>query len=304
MSVATMAASDDATAALRHCAAVTRREAGNFYWGIRLLPRPKFEALCAIYAFARRDRRHRRRDARRRDQTRRAGAGASGIEQLEGDTPGPVLTALAHVERSFPLPRQSFVDLIDGVQMDLAGTHYETFDQLVVYCRRVAGSIGRLCLAVFGAPDAKAASLADDLGVAMQLTNILRDVREDALNGRVYLPAEDLRRFAWPAEGGGDSAAIAARSPAAPGPLAELVHFEAARNREWFERGRQLLGLLDRRSAACVLAMSSIYARLLELIDARPERILEGRVRLSTRRKGRDRSSQPPEPTVSPTKSS
>jgi phytoene synthase len=282
VSVGTIAPSDDPAASLRHCAAVTRREAGNFYWGIRLLPRPKFEALCAIYAFAREiddigdgtlD------DATKLAELARA---RTAIEQLDGGTPGPVLTALAHVERSFPLPRQSFVDLIDGVQMDLAGTHYETFDELVVYCRRVAGSIGRLCLAVFGAPDAKAASLADDLGVAMQLTNILRDVREDALNGRVYLPAEDLRRFAWPAEGEGDSAAIAARSPAAPGPLAELVHFEAARNREWFARGRQLLGLLDRRSAACVLAMSSIYARLLELIDARPERILEGRVRLST----------------------
>jgi len=282
VSVATLAASDDAAAALRHCAAVTRREAANFYWGIRLLPRPKFEALCAIYAFAREiddigdgtlD------DATKLAELARA---RRGIEQVEDGAPGPVLSALAHVERSFPLPRQSFVDLIDGVQMDVAGTHYETFDELVVYCRRVAGSIGRLCLAVFGTADVKAASLADDLGVAMQLTNILRDVREDALNGRVYLPAEDLRRFAWPAEGGGDGAAIAARSPAAPGTLAELVHFEAARNREWFERGRQLLGLLDRRSASCVLAMSSIYARLLELIDARPERILEGRVRLST----------------------
>ncbi len=282
MSVATVAPSDDAAASRRHCAAVTRREAGNFYWGIRLLPRPKFEALCAIYAFAREI--DDIGDGTLDDTTKLAELARArmAIEQLDGGTPGPVLSALAHVERSFPLPRQSFVDLIDGVQMDVAGTHYETFDELVVYCRRVAGSIGRLCLAVFGAPDAKAASLADDLGVAMQLTNILRDVREDALNGRVYLPAEDLRRFAWPAEGGGDSAAIAARSPAAPGTLAELVHFEAARNREWFERGRQLLGLLDRRSAACVLAMSSIYARLLELIDARPERILEGRVRLST----------------------
>jgi phytoene synthase len=185
------------------------------------------------------------------------------------------------------LPLDAFVDLIDGVRMDVVGTRYERFDELVVYCRRVAGSIGRLCLAVFGSEHPEAAALADDLGVAMQLTNILRDVREDALNGRVYLPGEDLRRFGWPGGERGDAEAIAAVLPAAPGALAELVHFEAARNREWFERGSQLVSLLDRRSAACVIAMSRIYRNLLEHIDARPERILEGRVSLPVAVKAR-----------------
>jgi phytoene synthase len=287
VSVASPAGAIHADRAFRHCAEVTRREAGNFYWGIRLLPRPKFDALCAIYALAREiddigdgslaD------DAKLERLTQMRVA----IEQLDGSSPDPVLSAIAAVERSFPLPRASFVDLVDGVQMDVVGADYESFEDLVVYCRRVAGSIGRLCLAVFGGGDPQAAQLADDLGVAMQLTNILRDVREDALRGRVYLPAEDLRRFGWPSNTGGDASAIAAASAGTPGTLAELVGFEAARNREWFARGRQLVQRLDRRSGACVLAMSSIYADLLELIDARPQRILEGRVRLPTTAKAR-----------------
>jgi phytoene synthase len=288
MSVATATAPPSSADALAHCAEVTRREAANFYYGIRLLPRAKFDALCAIYAFAREV--DDIGDGSLEDGTKleRLASARAAIEQLDPRSADPVIAALAVVERSFPLPRGSFMDLVDGVQMDVVGTRYETFEDLVVYCRRVAGSIGRLCLAVFGSDaDERAGALADDLGVALQLTNILRDVREDALNGRVYLPAEDLRRFDWPGAGGGDAAAIAAASPGAPGAIAELVHFEAARNREWFERGGRLLELLDRRSGACVLAMSSIYARLLELIDAQPERILEGRVRLSGGAKAR-----------------
>ena len=281
MSAAALPARDSETAAaLRHCAAVTRREAANFYYGIRLLPRAKFDALCAIYAFAR--------------AVDDIGDGSLGneqkivdlarartaIEEMDGASQDPVIVALAGVEREFALPHDAFTDLIDGVRMDIAGTSYESFDELVVYCRRVAGSIGRLCLAVFGSRDRAADALADDLGVAFQLTNILRDVREDALNGRVYLPAEDLRRFGWPREGGGDAGAIAALSPGEPGRLAELVRFEAERNREWFVRGKGLIALLDRRSGACALAMSQIYEGVLGRIEARPERILEERVSL------------------------
>lgn len=277
----------DVAAALRHCAAVTRSEAANFYYGIRLLPRVKFDALCAIYAFARAV------DdigdgplapAEKIVQLDRARAS---VEQLEAVSEDPVIAALASVERNFPIPRDAFLDLIDGVQMDLAGTRYETFDELVVYCRRVAGSIGRLCLSVFGSGERGASALADDLGVALQLTNILRDVREDALNGRVYLPAEDLRRFRWPGVDGGEAQAIAAVAPSDSGRLAALVHFEAARNREWFARGNRLIAMLDRRSGACVLAMSRIYSGVLERIDARPERILEERVSLSPAAKTR-----------------
>jgi phytoene synthase len=274
------AGNGDAAEALRHCAAVTRREAANFYYGIRLLPRAKFEALCAIYAFARAVDDIGDGTLAPEQKIAELAAARHRIEEMDGAGEDPVITALARVERRFPLPRDAFIDLVDGVQMDLVGTTYEHFDELVVYCRRVAGSIGRLCLAVFGSADAAAGRLADDLGVALQLTNILRDVHEDARNGRVYLPAEDLRRFGWPSSDGGDATAVAAATAAEPGALAALVHFQAERNREWYSRGNQLIALLDRRSGACALAMSRIYSGVLERIDAHPQRILEGRVSL------------------------
>ena len=247
----------------RYCAQLTREQAANFYYGMRLLPARKRAALFAIYAFARRvddigdgtlpdEQKRRELDA----------AAASLDAEPDGDL---VMVALRDAEREFPLPRQSFLDLIEGVRMDIDGRTYESFDELVVYCRRVAGSIGRLCVAVFVADGDNAGELADDLGVALQLTNILRDVREDAGRGRTYLPAEDIARFGAP-------------SPESIGPL---VEFESARAREWYARGMALIPMLDRRSAACVLAMSGIYRRLLERIAAEPEAVLERRVALS-----------------------
>jgi len=156
------------------------------------------------------------------------------------------------------------------VEMDVRGQSYETFEQLELYCRRVAGTIGRLCLAIFGSSDPpRAQALADDLGVAMQLTNILRDVREDSERGRVYLPAEDRRRF-----GSEDLRAMGADQ------LANLIAFEVDRAREWFDRGLLLLELLDRRSTACVCAMTGIYRRILDRIAVQPEAVMERRISL------------------------
>lgn len=249
--------------AARHCAQVTREQAANFYYGMRLLPPEKRGALFAVYAFARRiddigD--GELPDDRKRELLAREAALLAAPPDSD-----LVLSALAEARERFGLPERSLVDLIDGVRMDVDGASYETFDDLVVYCRRVAGSIGRLCTAVFGASDPRSGELADDLGVALQLTNILRDVREDRERGRTYLPAEDLARFGEP-------------SPATIGPL---VEFEAARAREWYARGWELIPMLDRRSAACVLAMSGIYRRLLERIAAEPQAVLERRVSLS-----------------------
>jgi phytoene synthase len=251
-------------AARRYCAQITRRQAANFYYGMRLLPAAKREALFAIYAFA-------RRVDDIGDGTLPAARKLALLDdaaQALGAAPGedPVLVALSDAQRRFPLPHRSFLDLIDGVRMDVDGATYERFDDLVIYCRRVAGSIGRLCVAVYGSDDDRAGDLADDLGVALQLTNILRDVREDAERGRTYLPAEDLARFGKPN----------------PATIDGLVAFEAARAREWYERGLTLTALLDRRSAACVLAMSGVYRRLLDRIAADPQAILQRRVSLST----------------------
>jgi 15-cis-phytoene synthase len=182
--------------------------------------------------------------------------------------------------------------------MDVNGITYERFDDLVLYCRRVAGAIGRVCLPIFGAHDEtstagpEAEALADDLGVAMQLTNILRDVREDAENGRVYLPVEDLRRFGLLEQEDERSApallaslargaqAADARDRGEIERLEALVRFQAERAHEWFRRGMQLAPLLDRRSAACLQAMAGIYRRLLNRIAAHPERALAERVSL------------------------
>jgi phytoene synthase len=160
--------------------------------------------------------------------------------------------------------------------MDVRGESYETFADLLVYCRRVAGSIGRLSLGVFDARDREQAGRhADDLGVALQLTNILRDVREDLERGRVYFPAEDLERF---------ECTLTPLETA--GPVTELVRFEAERARGWFARGLRLLPLLDRRSAVCVAAMAGIYRRLLDRIERRPELVLRERLSVPGWEKG------------------
>ena len=265
-------------AAYRRCEEIARTRAGNFYHGIRLLPPPRRSALCAIYALARRvddiadgalsnDEK-----LRLLDRTRTA------VAALGVDGHDPVLAALADAAARYPIPLAAFADLIDGAEMDVRGVRYGNFAELLVYCRRVAGSIGRLSLGVFETSDRETASRhADDLGVALQLTNILRDVREDLGRGRVYLPAEDLRRF---------RCTLAPDAATAAGPVDELVRFEAQRARSWFERGLRLLPLVDRRSAVCVAAMAGIYRRLLERIERRPELVLRERLSLPAWEKG------------------
>jgi 15-cis-phytoene synthase len=259
--------------AFADCEGITRREAANFFYGIRLLPRERRRAMSAVYAFARRIDDIGDGDLDREAKLdalaeQRAGLAALGEDGEGGD---PVAVALAHARRHYDLPVEALDHLIDGVELDVRGTRFETFEELMSYCRQVAGSIGRLCLAIFsdGAADEAAAALADDLGVAMQLTNILRDVREDHDRGRVYLPAEDLRRFGCE------------QLPDASGErAAELIRFEAARARGWFEHGLALVERLDPRSAACVLAMTGIYRSILDRIERRPEVVLQRRVSL------------------------
>ena len=155
--------------------------------------------MSAVYAFARRIDDIGDGDAPREAKLDALTAERQMLSSLDdGATDDPVKVGLAHARRCYDLPVDALELLIDGVELDVLGTRYDTFEQLVAYCRRVAGSIGRLCLAIFtdGAGNANgSAPLADDLGVAMQLTNILRDIREDQAPGRVYLPAEDLRQF-------------------------------------------------------------------------------------------------------------
>ncbi|MGD0067158.1 MAG: presqualene diphosphate synthase HpnD [Streptosporangiaceae bacterium] len=261
--------------AYRECERITWSQARNFAYGIRLLPERKRRGLAVIYAFARRiddigdGTMAPEEKIAALEEARQAVADLA--HQGQDD---PVLIALADVERSFPVPMQAFGELIDGCVADVRGTSYQSFEDLLHYCRCVAGSIGRLSLGIFGtsADPEHAASLADSLGVALQLTNILRDVREDYQNGRVYLPAEDIAKF--------DVSFDMENSSAHP-QFARLVEFEADRARDWYATGMGLLPLLDRRSAACTGAMAGIYRRLLDRIAAQPAAVLTGRMSLS-----------------------
>jgi phytoene synthase len=263
-------------AAYRYCREVTRASATSFYHGMRLLPAERRSAMYAIYAFARRiddiadgplpaD--------EKRAALERARADVAAMQSP--DDPG--LVALADACRRYPLPRDALSELIDGAAMDVDGVAYETFHELLLYCRRVGGTIGRLSLGVFGSTDKgeQAMGLADDLGVAFQLTNILRDLIEDLRTGRLYLPADDLEAFGCRVEG----ATLA-------GDVAGLVRFEAARAVEWYERGLRLVPLLDRPSSASVTAMAGIYRRLLRRIEREPEAVLGARLSLNGWEKG------------------
>jgi phytoene synthase len=260
--------------AYAYCRDVTRANATNFYYGIRLLPRGRREALFAVYALARRIDDIADGDLAGDARLRLLEEQREALGRLDDVVADPVLEALADARRRYPIPLDAFEDLVAGAEMDVRGETYATFDELLVYARRVGGSIGRLSLGVFETSDrARAETLADDLGVALQLTNILRDVREDAARGRVYVPSEDLERF---------GVSLAPVS----GPVAELIAFEARRAQDWFQQGLELVPLLDRASATCVTAMAGIYRRLLRKIETDPGAVLERRVSLPAWEKG------------------
>ena len=262
--------------AYRECQRITWTQARNFAYGIRLLPPAKRRGLAVIYAFARRidDIGDGTLPAEQKiaDLER---AGQAVLDLSDPDPNDPVLLALADTGRNFPVPMAAFGELIDGCVADVRGTSYRTFEDLHYYCRCVAGSVGRLSLGIFGTSgDPEEASRpADSLGVALQLTNILRDIREDYANGRVYLPAEDLAKF---------DVDLAEPSPSQ---FARLVEFEVERARDWYATGWRLLPMLDWRSRACTAAMAGIYRRLLDRIAAQPAAVLRGRVSLSPQEK-------------------
>jgi phytoene synthase len=260
------------------CADITREQARNFHYGIRLLPPDKRGALCAVYALARRIDDIGDGDlppAEKLTQLADARAGATAPEEHADD---PVYLALADAAQHLPIPLDAFGELVDGCEMDVTGRSYGSLADLVEYCRCVAGSIGRLSLGVFapaGVDLPRASELADALGVALQLTNILRDIREDLGNGRTYLPKRDLDLFDVSLTTLPDG-----RLDPHDGRVAELVRFEAARAWGWYDRGLQLLPMLDRRSAACCAAMAGIYRELLARMAADPSIVMRGRASL------------------------
>jgi phytoene synthase len=194
-----------------------------------------------------------------------------------GESPHPILPAVADMLRQYQVPVKYLTDVITGVEMDLHPVAIETFAELERYCYHVAGAVGLACIHVWGFHDERAVPVAIDCGTAFQLTNIVRDVREDALAGRVYLPAEDLRRFAVrPDE---------LSAPHASPQVVELLQFESARAREYYGRMQPLFGYLDPPGRPILDTMVTIYGGLLSEIERRHYDVFTRRVELGKARK-------------------
>lgn len=263
----------NAEAAYADVMRITRLEARNFAWGVMVLPRPKRQAVAALYAFARRV--DDIADSGLEDEERRARLEAcrAAVEALPGSPNGDaVLVALADAMSHYPIPKSALLDLVAGGLMDVEKTRYATWQELHEYCRRVAGAVGLACAAVYGPRDPVAAEpLAERLGLALQQINIMRDVPEDWELGRVYLPQDELAQF------GVTEDDIAGKRV---GPeWRELMSHQAARADRLLRAGLDLLPMLDKRSALCVRTFAGVYRGLLvqmrernyDVFTARPE---------------------------------
>jgi phytoene synthase len=263
---------DEFAQSFAYCRRVARSRARNFYYSFLLLSKEQRKAMCAVYAFMRYC----------DDLSDEPGANRAAIERwrsemedaLQGRFSGhPVWPAFHRTVRRFGIPHEYFREMIDGVTSDLEPRRFETFDDLYRYCYQVASVVGLTIVHIFGFDTRSVLPLAEKCGVAFQLTNVLRDIREDAARGRIYLPMEDLRRFHVREEelcGG------------APGKgFVDLMRFEAARARAYYDESRPLLDLIHPRSRPSLWALIAIYSRLLERIEACRYNVLERRVRLS-----------------------
>jgi squalene synthase HpnC/squalene synthase HpnD len=271
-----------------HCQSVARNAASNFYYAFYMLPRPKRDALCAIYAFMRlvddaSDSPQGAADPPGECALKRAALSRWRVlldECEAGNTNGhAILPAFADAVKRYRIPSRYFHDLISGAEMDLLQTQYATFERLQEYCYRVAGTVGLTCLHVFGFQDPHALELAERLGIAFQLTNILRDIRPDLALGRVYIPAEDLARF-------GCTVAELERGAVTP-PVRELLRFEAERAWRFYREGARLIGKVDADSKAALWALARVYSSLLARIEERDFDVFSARVRLTAGEKAR-----------------
>jgi phytoene synthase len=281
------------------CRSITRSAAKNFYYAFLVLPRAKRQALCAVYAFMRRcddiaDDESLSQFERRQKLT--AWLDAFHRAQSGQPTDEPVLLALTDAQRRYNIRLGLLDQLAYGTAMDLAGdpsndqglragtpapdglsVYYRTFDDLYQYCYRVASVVGLVCIHIFGYRDPAAESLAERLGLAFQLTNIIRDVKEDVAMGRVYLPQEDLERFGI--------SLSALRSASDPALFSPLLAMEADRAREYYRAGDELIPLVEEDSQPALWVLMTIYQRLLEKIALRKYDVFSVKVSLTVREK-------------------
>lgn len=257
---------------------LTRKSRSNFFYAFLVLPRAQREAIYACYAFCRivddavdlgQDRAAQRAElARWREEIARV---------YEGRAQHPAGQRLQVALRQFAIPRAALEEIIAGVEMDLDHPTYETWDALYPYCYRVASAVGLCCIEIFGYSDARAREYAVNLGVALQLTNILRDVQVDARNGRTYLPQAELRRFGVTTE----DLAEGRYTPR----FVQLMTFEAARARDYYQRAWAALPAADRRRLYAAEIMGRTYFALLRAIEARRFDVFGRRVTLPTVRR-------------------
>ena len=259
-------------------ARLTRQSNSNFFYAFLLLPRVKREAIFAVYAFCRivddtvdegHDRTAQRQELQRwREEIARV---------FEGTPAHPAAERLQEAVRRFPIPRSALEEIIAGVEMDLDQSTYETFEALYPYCYRVASAVGLCSIAIFGYTDPRARDYAIDLGIALQLTNILRDVEPDAAIGRVYLPQEDLRRFGVTAD--------ELREGRYTERFVELMRWEAARARDYYARAWRALPAVDRHRLFSAEIMGQTYYALLRAMEARRFQVFGERVTVPARRR-------------------
>ena len=257
---------------------LTRKSRSNFFYAFLCLPRPQREALYAVYAFCRivddavdvgQD------QAAKRKELERWRAEIAQV--FDGSPAHPAARRLQAAVKLFPIPREALNEIIAGVEMDLDRSTYKTFDELYPYCYRVASAVGLCCIEIFGYSDVRAREYAVNLGVALQLTNIMRDVQPDARAGRVYLPQEDLERF-------GVAAADLTAGRYTPEFL-KLMEYEAARAHAYYERAWATLPRSDEHRLFAAEIMGRTYFALLETIERRRFQVFGARVSVPTPRK-------------------
>lgn len=257
---------------------MTRDASTNFYYAFLTLPEEKRRAIYATYAFC-------RLCDDIVDEPNRSGDPATELAQVrenlgeayDGTEKGAIWTALADSQKRFGIGQDHFSAVIEGCEMDLTRSRYNTFEDLAEYCKRVASAVGLVCIEVCGYEDQNAVQHAIDLGIAMQLTNVIRDVAEDAANGRIYLPMDEIERFGYSEEELIDGTVNDS--------FRKLIKFQVGRAREYFERGNRLFPLLDRRSRACPQAMAEVYMSILDKVEDADYDVMSSRVRLSKRAK-------------------
>ena len=268
----------------RLAARLTRKSRSNFYYAFLTLPRRRRDALYAVYAFCRTvddiadlgDERGVDRAAQRTELERWRRDVARCYEP-GGRPEHPIAAGLARAVSEFAIPREALLAIIDGVEMDLDQVRYETAEDLYPYCYRVASAVGLCCIEIFGYTDPRAREYAVNLGTALQLTNIMRDVGADARAGRVYVPQEDLRKFGVTTDD--------LRAGRYSDEFVSLMRHQAARARQFYRAARDAFPTADARSLVAAEIMGRIYRALLDEIEARGFRVFEERVTVPTRRK-------------------